>query len=189
MAAHADAEDSAGRLPYLGTPREPWKPLVVNGITLPDSMYFQQSRYYVNLLYPDYYTDRKSLDRPIPYGLPVPERVIVSRYDITNCAFAASKYWAKGDTPDDLSLYHGMRLADVAWPAQKGMLLDLATGVIAPSSPRPFPGRITVGLADGSAGQRTFDESSNERTVTRPYGSVPWPVMATLDGFQGRDFE
>ncbi|MCC6660617.1 MAG: prepilin-type N-terminal cleavage/methylation domain-containing protein [Phycisphaerales bacterium] len=175
-------------LPYLGTPGEPDRPLAVRGYTLDPSLYFQQSRYYVNLLYPDYYADQESLRRPFASGVPVPTKVLVSRYDLTNCAFAAPAYWVGEYPPPERTLFRGQRLVDAAHPTRKGLLLDLATGVIAPNSPVHYPGPITVGLVDGSAGQRRYDETSNGRTVTRPYGSSPWPVMATKAGFEGWDF-
>lgn len=180
--------DHREAFPYLAIPGKPDAKLVVNGHLLKHSMYFQQSRYFVNLLHPHYYGDRSSIERPFGSGVPDPTDVIVSRFDITNCVFAAPAYWVGDVPPDDPPLFRGMRFHDVLFPSHKGLLLDLASDLLEPSGAYYNQGRglLTVGMSDGSAGYRSADDAMP--TVTRPFGSVPLPIISTESGLHGRDF-
>lgn len=180
--------DHREAFPYLAIPGKPDAKLVVNGHLLKHSAYFQQSRYFVNLLHPHYYDDRGSIERPYGSGVPDPPDVIVSRFDITNCVFAAPAYWVGDVPPDDPHLFRGTRFHDVMFPAHKGLLLDLASDLLEPSGAYRTEGRglLTVGMSDGSAGYRSADDALP--TVTRPFGSTPLPIMSTESGLHGRDF-
>ena len=180
------AADYAGVAPFMATPERPWEPLSVNGVTPRDHEYFSQRVYYINRLYPAY-SDQWQVFSHTSHTKP--PNFLWARFWLTQTAMARPSYWSTDETPNDLSLYRPSRLDEMAYPAAKGLLLDVQSGAFwhtrNPSAP---PGSIFVGAGDGSAAARPLTEELNNNFVYRPYAAAPYPTLSTRHGFLGRDF-
>jgi len=114
----------------------------------------------------------------------LPDGVIISRYPITNTAFAEPRFWRPGG-PADKFLLRSMKLSGVTFPSSKGILVDISIGAFKTGYPTED---IFAAFADGSASKLRY-ESVYEigRPLDRPYGSTPVGIMSTTDGIEGRD--
>ncbi len=123
-------------------------------------------------------------DQPPPDGLEWD--VYVCRYYMTCTAFAGPRYW---NTHGDFNTadIHGMRATQVRYPSQKGALLDTFFDDML----NPQQGTVRIAFADGSVRTETWQTESN----IHPFPSPPLfdyrqlPIMATEDGFEGRDYD
>lgn len=101
---------------------------------------------------------------------------------LTHAAAARPRYWVGTDPPPDASLFSGVRLSECAFPANKGLLVDVANLEDDPSG-------WVVAMADGSTARRsTTDPSMKVEGLPRPFGSLDWRVMKTPEGILGRDY-
>jgi len=186
------AEPNKEFFPYFATPGDPFGPKLIDGFDLQGHYFRSQSWHWASLLVPEYFSHRAAIEARGTDGVPVttpgaPESVVRSRFFLTHNAFAASTYWTD-PAPTDLSYFRGVTLADVRFPSQKGLTLDVSLGQ--PSAQegfKPKPNGTSVGLADGSARVAKLD-LSGAAGMSRPHGVMPWPVMATEAGMAGRDF-
>jgi hypothetical protein len=78
---------------------------------------------------------------------------------------------------------------EILHPSNKGVLIDLAGASFA-SGRQPANSMFEVlsVAADGSSRRFRLDILSNADVVQRPFGCIPWPVLATRDGWHGRDY-
>ncbi|MCW5774922.1 MAG: type II secretion system protein [Phycisphaeraceae bacterium] len=181
------SNDNRGVAPFLATPEQPWVPIRVNGHTPKDAEYFAQRHYFVNLLYPDYAPDWRVFAND---AHSLPPEFIFSRIWLAQGAFALPDYWVGEFPPDNLRLYRPTPLDRITYPSAKGLLLDTSAGRYAHTQRHAAPLHVMlVGLADGSSSARRFEPEMLTNTVSRPYGSAPWPILATVRGFEGRDFD
>lgn len=183
------AEDHGEALPFLATPCEPWRPIRFGGHQTHGSSYFLQSRLVLSLVVPRYYADAEGVVwKACEYcpGL-MNSGGIYASYWMTDTAFASTGYWRGDQTPDGLSNYRGMRLADLVFPAQKGLMLSREMSLMRRGNSGSLSGYF-VGRGDGSSAVKPFDLAEYDAVPSRPYMATPWPVMFTRDGFGGRDF-
>jgi prepilin-type N-terminal cleavage/methylation domain-containing protein len=188
-------EQNSGYLPYFATPGNPTGPTMLGGVNIGTPYFIGQSIHWASLIVPDYFGSRAAIEfdqsRDTTQQRDWPEQVVRSHYWMAHGAFAAPRYWEGAAPPADLSLFHGMRLSDAAYPSAKGLLIDHNAGNFASFS-RPLktgePVRMLVGKVDGSADTLRWGEDSTSGLVSRPYGAVAWPVMGTEGGMAGRDF-
>ncbi|HZW11283.1 MAG TPA: hypothetical protein VFF69_15375 [Phycisphaerales bacterium] len=188
-ATSAYAGDNCDHLPFLATPREPWQPIQFGDHKTYRDSYFLQSRLVLTLVVPAYFNDPEMLVwNDCDYCADVSnDGVVYSSFWMTDTAFAAPRYWEGESTPDDLSLYRGMRVGDSVFPSAKGLVIDAARSAKAEAggaSVSPY----FVARCDASAGTKPFDVQEYADVPVRPYAATPWPVMFTWDGFSGRDF-
>ena len=183
--------DQREMFPYLATPQNPDAPVVVNGYSAPTGGYFfWQSALYVSLLTP-YLDSTAGLaipGQPRELSKPAPG-VFRSRYFLAHAAFARSAYWHDDDPPAAMVDLVGTTWSEVSFPSNKGVLIDLAGASFAPgqSPPNSVYDVLSV-AADGSSRRFQLDIVNNTNIVGRPFGCIPWPVLATRDGWRGRDF-
>lgn len=185
------AQDYRESLPYLGTPGEPLGPVFARGAALP-SIYFRSQRWFwLSVVMPEYVdlpravVERSGTAAYLQDVQGYPPEVVVSMHQLTSTAFAAPAYWR--DAPGDWDRpehYRATHIREVAHPSRKGLLIKSISGPGGHAGETVFP----VGMADGSASARPPHELRQERTVTRPHGSVSAPVEATKDGLAGVDF-
>lgn len=101
---------------------------------------------------------------------------------LTHAAAARPRYWVGIDPPPEASLFSGVRLSECAFPAQKGLLADVANLDEDPSG-------WVVAMADGSTARRsTTDPPMKVEDLPRPFGSLDWRVLKTPEGILGRDY-
>lgn len=121
-----------------------------------------------------------------------PRDTLFSYFNMTYTAFAAPRYWSGDEVPTDRWLYRATTVAEVEFPANKGLLIDTTRPPFRAPTAGPSSGNMaSIGMADGSARGRTYPpEGWEERIVARPYGAMTkqWPVMCTREGLRGIDF-
>jgi len=105
-----------------------------------------------------------------------PSPFLWSPFFLTEAATADPKYFTPGGKapPDPGSLFAPQRIADVRYPSNKGLLIDLGSHV----ATGPDAGKKSVGMVDGSAGYKPFTLSDGNRPA----------VIWTRHGVYGRDF-
>jgi prepilin-type N-terminal cleavage/methylation domain-containing protein len=195
MALQQYAIEHDGSHPYFATPGDPTTPTHVNGVDMSNtqgSYFLRQSSYWASLILP-YFSGNPELE-PVPcfrqhtHDGQVHQDVVWSRFWMTCTAFAAPEYW-----DDDLMappdfLLRGTRVTEIRYPSRKGILLDIAGHSFDPRREQEVisSGRIALLLGDGSAGVRNWEPQAP--FVHRPYSSMTYPIMGTVDGLQGTDF-
>lgn len=191
------AGDFSDHFPYLATPGEPEATIRMGEVVVRDGYFSAQTKYWTALIAPDYLdaapeTLALSDRRQGPALGTQSEGLYTSRYWLTHTAVAKPAWWedGAGGVPElNLADLRGMRFADVVYPSEKGLLLDVKAGVFegAPDSPDP---NAYIGIMDGSArGEHWERLLEAERYVDqRPYGAVGWPVLSTRSGLAGKDF-
>lgn len=101
---------------------------------------------------------------------------------MTHAAHARPEYWVGEDVPQDSqALYAGVRIDEATFPANKGLLIDVAM--------QAQDSSVKVGFVDGSVSFRSTQAPSMDvEYLNRPYGAVPWRVLTTPEGMRGRDY-
>lgn len=189
VAVWSYAEEWKEALPYLGYAGEPWRGLTLDQTPAPAS-YFSQSAYYINLLYPSYFSERADVDQPGDYGVSSRQSVhFMTPYRMTQGAFAAPEYWRGDSPPTDLTLYRSVRVHEALFPGQKVLILHMLSDYFGAGRRGEDPGRVAVVMMDGGASRRPVTDAFEESTINRPYGSIPVPGLATVGGLAGRDFD
>ena len=179
-------------LPYLGNAGAPDEPVRLNGSPTFEP-YFRANAYFWARLIEDRVEAASEVFAWSPPPVQTLSNQLRTRYWLTCTAAAAPAYWARELPPTDLSLFRATRITEIAAPARKGLIIDVAGGFFRPGR-RPgaaeIPGAaLLCGVADGSARATQWAESATvERTVVRPFGAMPWPVMGTRGGLGGEDF-
>jgi len=186
-------QDYREQFPFFGVPGDLGGPLTVAGQQINTMFFSGQSRLFMNLLYPNYLasTAQLTLDDPTnnsETGYPV--GVVRSTAWLTYTAFSRPGYWQGVVPPADTSLIDAGRWSDIAYPSEKGLLLETRAHNrrLHDQEPGPlFPWSIVWG--DGSAKLRSVDLDAAYRVLDRPSAMFAWPVLATDGGLAGRDFE
>lgn len=186
-------QDFDDGLPYLGTPGDPFAPLMVHGHEIKAQYFRGNAMHWINLVWPDYLDGpRTMVERP---GVResnrrsgrVPDDVVLTEIMLTHAVAADVMYWSNDDrgSPRSLALEHlrGMRLSDAMHPSTKGLLID-GTGL----SFVDEDGNAKIVLMDGSATLVPGGSYDESRIVRRPHGAINVWVMSTLGGMGGEDF-
>lgn len=185
--------------PYLATPGQPDTPITVGQSQIARGGYFGiHARFWTALIVPDYleipprdlsFSDTSRTSSPV-IGPAGGEALYISRYWLTHAAHAAPAFW-EDEPSTDTSLLRGMRLTDVAYPSQKGTLLDVGAGAFLEDN-QDTEERDTayVGLADGSARSEHWSGliDAGRFVQLKPHGAVGWPILSTRSGLAGIDF-
>lgn len=190
------AGDYRDHFPYLATPGEPEAPIRIGQVVVRDGYFGAQMKYWTALIAPAYLdaapkTLALSERRQQPAIGSQGEGLYTSRYWLTHAAVARPAWWddASGAPPPELADLRGMRLTDVAYPSEKGLLLDVKAGVFdgAPDAP---DGNAYIGIADGAARGENWEQliEAGRYVDQRPYGAIAWPVLSTRFGLAGKDF-
>jgi prepilin-type N-terminal cleavage/methylation domain-containing protein len=184
--------------PYVGTPGNPLGPIVVNGYDIKTGplgglSYFRaNARLWISLLYPSHLTNRQSVTNESTRGSDAsseyPDGVFSSDLLLAHGCSAAPRYWDGDDAPIDDTLIRGSTLADVRFPAQKGLTWDTSSGKYLNKEGSSATALSTAGRADGSAGLIDMANPAGDAPVNRPYGAFVFPIMSTRYGLAGRDF-
>lgn len=193
------ANNNDDRLPYMATPGDLHGPIVARGYTLEVSYFAGQSTMWASIVVPEYYEPRDA-HIEVEYGLyppgehygwpGAPEEIFRTQFRLTSTAFARPEYFRTVEPPDDYVMLQPTRWSDVAFPSNKGIIVEYEMR----SSAHPAGYQTTkekqaiVGMGDGSASVRSFYVPGWEaNTVTRPLLN-PIPTMATRNGLAGRDY-
>ncbi|MCC6228990.1 MAG: type II secretion system protein [Phycisphaerales bacterium] len=189
LALYMDA--NAEVFPYMGTRGNPDAKLVLDHRPIEfTSPYFFQCALYINLISPAYAPIDPSLEVLVHEARPDLRDVLRSPLYLTQTAFAAPSYFGPFETPDDRSLYRPVRRAEMTFPSQKALLLDLRSGSHAEQgSIRWASNRVLVSMGDGSTRLREFvlDEENGNWSARSYYGLLICG-MTTHNGIAGRDF-
>lgn len=191
------ADDHHGAAPFLATPRRPEL-----GFTLPGPHqplragplpYFRQDVWYLAALH-GVYLDAHAVSAGVDTGLfaaPAPTDIPPARFLMTYACFAAPAFW-RDDVPRGVrpAWFRPVPLHQARHPASKGLLLDTRLGPWGDDKAFEWNQRVTLATLDGAATERAYSERSDTISdpVTRPFGALPWYVLATRHGLNGRDF-
>lgn len=190
--------DYRDAFPYLATPGQPDAPIRVREYTIARGGYFGiQTKFWTALIVPEYLEvlpQATALNEGKPSSLALGPAssagLYTSRYWLTHAAHAAPAFW-EDEPATDTALLRGMRLTDVAYPSQKGTLLDVLAGAFSEGDDATEDRDIAyVGLADGSARSEHWSGliEAGRFVQLKPYGAVGWPILSTRSGLSGTDF-
>jgi type II secretory pathway pseudopilin PulG len=162
MTLYADAH--AETLPYMGTPGDPFGPIVVRGVRVSglQDYYWAQSGFWISIVVPEYCDPSTAYDLR---GRIDPSGLVWSHFRLTHCAFADPKVfseWAK-DPPNEL--FRPTRLNEIVHPSRKGLILD---GLLLPQGLDGKARVYATCFADGSARAIPPSEVDWERVVVPP---------------------
>lgn len=173
-----------------GTPRPE---IVINGAKVRDAYFQANHRLWLNLILGSYLVaPREAVERPEVRESYVrngryPDEVVTTEISLSCTVVATSTYFTDDDhdRPLSLDLVHlrAQSLSEVRYPSQKGLLILGTGGWYAQDKGRDS----TIAWMDGSAGLTPVSETDQSRTVTRPWGALPLPVMSTREGLHGVD--
>ncbi len=192
-AIHLYAQDHAETLPILGEPEPLGAGLVGPGGGRIGSSYFLSNLYrWSTLLYPQYIPTISTL-KPGPHDaedeLIEDGGWIRSPFFLTFNAWADPRFWNDGYPTPVRELLRATRIGEIRFPSEKGLVLDIHHGAM---NRTEFPGyrNLSVGRADGSAGELDWWSVPLSALYSNPRWPIPWrlPVLATRDGLWGRDF-
>lgn len=107
-----------------------------------------------------------------------------TNYPLTAAAFAGPGLFIENPRPAD-GLLRTQATARVRFPASKGLLLCIDPEVWAGIESQPT--WVFAGLGDGSAARKTPRPGALPAPDSTVLG-LPWPVLWTRDGLEGRDF-
>lgn len=186
------SDDYQAALPFFARAGAPLSPMKIGDYEFPDyTAYFQQAHFYPSLLYPNYYSNRASIEDPwwTSKGDPSESHPNVwgTTFMLTQTAFAAPSYFGAFETPQNNALYRAVRVSECAFPSTKILILNLNMGAYSADEAHNIKGKVLSTLADGSASARSYD-IENPNACERPFYAVPWAGMTTHDGIAGRDF-
>ncbi|MDX2016542.1 MAG: type II secretion system protein [Planctomycetota bacterium] len=194
------AGDYRDQFPYLGTPGSPKGPGMVRGVNMRDFAPIFPSAYFSTQMvrWVNVFDDRDLPPRREFIGVGdhegMPPQVLKSAILMTVTSAAAPEFFATDrDGPlEDNSVFRSVPWTDIQYPSQKGVLSDTTTRTreaLYPNLPAPSPIlRLSTTRADGSAFIfQSPDDDTRERMWVR-VPNVAGPVIATRDGFRGRDF-
>lgn len=117
----------------------------------------------------------------------------ISKLWMTHAAQAGREFWRGPVPPDTLAVFRGATTADVAFPSQKGLLVNMVVGGYAPASaPLHMPSETAKTMAawcdaHASLFGRSYGWEQNPDVPVRGFGAVPNPIFTTIDGFAGVD--
>ncbi|MBL4699362.1 MAG: prepilin-type N-terminal cleavage/methylation domain-containing protein [Phycisphaerales bacterium] len=107
-------------------------------------------------------------------------------YQMTHATVSTPAYWQPGLPPEPTATYlHAMKTHQLKFPSAKGMLLAMTQGLYDDTDDESLSW-ILVGLGDGSVSKRNNPETPT--LEPRPNGVLPFSILSTIDGLQGRDF-
>jgi prepilin-type N-terminal cleavage/methylation domain-containing protein len=188
--------DHKEAFPYFHTEGDPLARPRIGDVVIPHSYFWAGRVFWANLVCPNYFdadlclrTVDAERDASVNVSEGLAPPTIRSRVWLTQTAFAAPQYWDADAPPNDRLLRHTTH-AELLYPASKGLLMDIVSGVFAPSRPSHPPRgdeAMTIGFGDGSAASVVFDFRDTSNVVDRPHGAAAWPVMSTRRGLAGRD--
>jgi type II secretory pathway pseudopilin PulG len=187
--------------PFFATPGKPRAPLFLNGADMSraQGVYFRpQGAYWASLVIPYFDGNNPQLPRHNAFreqgekfGLPPDDnaQILWSRYWLAHCAFADKRFWTVSDTGGPnltpLSLLRGQRQIDVVFPSDKGILIDIASGIFM-GEMAPYAGdAVHTCAADGSI--RILLNMGTIDVVPQRFDAWPRPIFSTIDGLAGRD--
>jgi len=117
------------------------------------------------------------------YGNP---EILGSAYQLTHAAVAAPSYWLPGPVPDPTpGIFRPMQTHQVRYPSAKGLLLAVNLGLF-DQTDNEQADWIMVGMGDNSVSKR--QNPGEDDIGDRPYASLPFAVLTTESGLEGRDF-
>lgn len=184
--------------PYFQTPGDPHGPIRLPGFELNnDEGYFHAGgTYWPNLLRGSFieHAAARALNLPgaeeanLSDGYP--SDTIRSRLRLAHVTFAIREYWTTELAPEDPALLNATHEAEVQFPAEKGLFVDMQAGLFDPLYRGPLHNGLpaSVGWMDGSARVLDWYPADWTRAVERPYGASWMQVMSTWEGVSGRDF-
>ncbi len=109
-----------------------------------------------------------------------------SAYQLTHATVATPDYWNTGPAPFfEPHYFKPMRTHQVRYPSSKGLLLALRLGFYDATDDEEKDW-VLVGLGDNSVSKKTYPGENG--IEYRPYSCLPFPIMTTVDGLEGRDF-
>lgn len=109
-----------------------------------------------------------------------------SAYQLTHATVAAPSYWLPGPVPDPTpGIFRPMQTHQVRYPSAKGLLLAMRLGVYDNTDDEDKTW-VLVGMGDNSVSKRENPAFAEIRQ--RPYGALPFPILTTEGGLEGRDF-
>jgi len=185
-------------LPFLGTPGEPFGPIIAGGKNVSWNGYFRdQGLFWLTQVVPAYYSGPRSAieyrtETGEPNNQPWGDPVILSPFQLSHTVFALPKFWIDGPTSSqqkyDWSLLRGTRHDDVRFPSAKGLIIDVSIGWLRGEGEGPDVGPVmSTGFADGSAAAPIIYARDLDSIVIRPLAAYHFPMFATRDGLGGRD--
>lgn len=109
-----------------------------------------------------------------------------SAYQLTHATVATPDYWNIGTTPFFEPYYFKpLRTHQVRYPSAKGMLLAMRLGVYNDTD-NEEKNWVLVGMGDNSVAKRK--DPDYDGIPHRPFGALPFPILSTKGGLDGRDF-
>jgi prepilin-type N-terminal cleavage/methylation domain-containing protein len=174
--------------PFAGkVGQSPDEPLPTPGVTIPVSNYFRDASMFAVVL-ADPNAVSTGIENPRLYPGKFP------RLWMTHAAQAGHEYWRGSLPPSVLTVIRGTPSASVAFPSQKGLLVNMYIGGYAPaSSPlqKPFIGMTMAAWCDGHAKLFPLPLAweQNPDVPVRGYGAIANPIFTTIDGFNGIDLQ
>lgn len=103
---------------------------------------------------------------------------------LSNAFAATPRFWRAENPPLGDDEYRGMPLHSVRYPSDKGLLLEVAYQRARVNVSTDATPLVTV---DGAGRLWIREPAVYDATWYRPHGGVPWPVVTTPDGVEGRD--
>ncbi len=192
-------KDNNDALPFLGHDRALGQNglVDVHGFPLGNNYFTMQAWHWASLIVPTYFSPREAIELPgqqeyLGDVLGWPSHVVRTRFWMTYTAYAAPELWSeqRRSFAERRRLMRGMRLGEVMFPSQKGLLLDVGTGALIRAQRERGQTGLSIGVADGSAREINWFTTNPDLVIQPPDIQLFFagPVMATRDGFHGRDF-
>ncbi len=103
---------------------------------------------------------------------------------LSNAFAATPRLWRAENPALGDEQYRGMPLHSVRYPSDKGLLLETSYQRAKPNVSTDATPLVTT---DGAGRLWIREPAVYDATWHRPYGGVPWPVVTTPDGVEGRD--
>ncbi len=192
------ASDHDDALPYLNADRSggQYGGVDFNGFSLGNNYFTNQAWHWTSVVVPDYFASRAAVELPhqqeyLVETLGWPSNIVRTRFWMTYTAFAAPALWT--DTYNDFEqrrrLLRGMQLSEVRYPSQKGLLLDIGVGALVRAMRERGQAGLSAGFADGSSREINWYTTDPDLVIQPPGVQLFFagPIMATRDGFHGRD--
>lgn len=192
IATDAYAASSRDTFPFFATPGDLTGPVRIRDVDFPAPLYFfTQYKYWTTLLIPDH-TDLPPAAVEFPGMRDVlrdagfPDWVVATRYRISATVWAAPAYWS--DTPPlpSPAILNAQRTADVRFPAQKGLLLDIGSPVLNAAHSGRNPTDASIALCDASARVINWYTLDDSRVSAPPHVQA-LPILTTRHGLHGVD--
>jgi prepilin-type N-terminal cleavage/methylation domain-containing protein len=181
----AYAGDAKDFFPFSGTlAQSPLDPLEYNGQPLSPANYLRDASMRAMTMAAD-----AALVQTIRYG---GYQDLVPKLWLTHAVQAGAEYWRGANPPDLATVMRGATTSDVAFPASKGLLVNMMVGGYAPAESSLRAPTVTKSMASWCDGHAALFARSPEWEMSvdvpvRGYGAIPNPIFTTIDGVRGVD--